>query len=425
MKALRLALSWTIALVLTGCGNSINMTSSSPGGGSGGSEGTGSGGSGTSGGSGSSGSSTSSGNEFLYATASGGGGTVYAWQIDASTGVLTPVSGEPFLANVGTENSRPCTAACSTNLAADPLGRFLFLAYNLIGDGVDSLGVDATTGTLTNIANLPIPAGAIAVDPRGQYLYGTPPALTIGGAIHLYGYYVAANGHLSEVPGSPYALGSAPASGSAVPEPPALSSSDVFVNLTYQSVSSIAAFHISPSNGSLTTNIALGGAQVGVAPAVTPSAKYLYAAEPVYPNEGVGQYEIVPYSMGVDGTFTTLQWLARVTPETAPFAILMAPNGSFLYALGNRAMYDYEINEDTGALSLIATYSASYGSWVVVDPAVKYVYLVPNRGAGDDASSDTIVGYKVNPATGELSEIAGGAVTLPQSPISLAVVRPQ
>jgi 6-phosphogluconolactonase len=418
-------------MVLAGCGGNGSIAAP-PGSGSGtGSSGTGSGSGGSGGGSGGSGGGGSgggsgSGNEFLYATAYAGGGTLYAWQIDSSTGLLTPVAGQPFLADVGSGNSQPCTEGCSTNLAADPKGRFLFLAYNLFTGGLDSLSVDPTTGALTSVANVSQTVGSIAVDPSGQYLYGNPEtALTAGGTIDLYGYTIAGNGNLSAVPGSPYTLSSAQEPSTISHGPPAVSSSDVFVSLDYQSVSTMQAFHIAASSGSLTADALPGGAQAAGAPAVTPSGQFVYAAGPVYPSGGSLQYQIVPYSVGADGTVTTSSTPAAITPETSPFGLLMSPNGNFLYAFGDKAIYDYEVNQSTGALTKVAAYTGTVSFTAAIDPATKYLYLVPNSGSPDYISGDTIVGYSINSSSGSLTEISGSAVTLPQSAISLAVVRSQ
>ena len=227
------------------------------------------------------------------------------------------------------------------------------------------------------------------------------------------------------MPGSPVALSSAQEPSTISYGPPAVSASDVFVSLDYQSVSTMQAFHIATSNGSLTADALPGGAQAAGAPAVTPSGQFVYAAGPVYPSGGALQYQIVPYSVSADGTVTTAPSPAAITPETNPFSIVMSPNGDFLYALGDKAIYDYEVNQSTGALTKVAAYTGTVSFTVAIDPAMKYLYLIPNSGSPDHISGDTIVGYSINSSSGSLTEISGSTVTLPQSPTSLAVVRAQ
>ncbi|MBI3656077.1 MAG: beta-propeller fold lactonase family protein, partial [Acidobacteria bacterium] len=104
-------------------------------------------------------------------------GSVSAYTIDGTTGVLTPVDGSPFPA--GTSPS---------SVTVDPTGRFAYVA-NRGSDNVSAYTIDPATGALTQIASSPFPAGSrplsVTVDPTGQFAYeancgGTPDCGGVG-----------------------------------------------------------------------------------------------------------------------------------------------------------------------------------------------------------------------------------------------------
>jgi 6-phosphogluconolactonase (cycloisomerase 2 family) len=414
-------------LWIAGCGGTAGTTAAS---GSGSGTGTGSGsGSGGYGGE----------NEFLYSSAYASGGSIYAWQINTSTGVLVPVTGQPFQANVGSGDNN-CTVGCGSNLAADPLGRYLYFDYFLAtSSGVDSLGVNSSTGALTNISSVPEYPGAtgnsdgeISVDPTGQYLYGSTQASSPpGNDIYLFGLSVGSNGELSAVPGSPFVMVQDSSGSTTSAPPPTVSKNYVYANILAPGASygqgSLEAWSIDGTNGSLSQISLNGGVVQNYPPVVTPSGQFLYATVPVN-GYGSGQWDIMPFSIGANGSVTNLTSLAQpLANETEPIELyLVSPSGDFLYAFGHNATYVYQINESTGALTPTAIYSNIIAFQGVIDPTSKYLYVSPNSGPSSNyVSSNTIVGYQINPTTGALTPISGDTVTLPQAPQGIAIVRAQ
>jgi len=98
-------------------------------------------------------------------------GEIHAFGVDSNSGTLTPVSGEPF-------SVTNLAAASDVRLAADPSGMALYAtSAGIGGPNVVAFTVNATTGALTPVAanqTLPIPAGKIAVDPKGKNAYVIP-----------------------------------------------------------------------------------------------------------------------------------------------------------------------------------------------------------------------------------------------------------
>jgi 6-phosphogluconolactonase (cycloisomerase 2 family) len=122
--------------------------------------------------------------KYLYALGSNsfGAGVVFAWAIDPVTGALTPTG--QFA--VGTPRQ----------LAADPLGRYLYAAtsgglYGFYNDG-----------TLTQVPGSPFYPNAlngvsgVTFDGTGSFLYASDG--------DVWGFQVPTNGSLTQVPGSPF-----------------------------------------------------------------------------------------------------------------------------------------------------------------------------------------------------------------------------
>lgn len=105
---------------------------------------------------------------FVYANSSAGTNgpsSIAAFQIDANTGVLTPITGSPFsTGGVGASFVR-----------IDPAGKFLYVA-NSISNTIQGFTIDQTTGALTVVSGSPWTTDGtplVTLDPSGRYLYST------------------------------------------------------------------------------------------------------------------------------------------------------------------------------------------------------------------------------------------------------------
>jgi DNA-binding beta-propeller fold protein YncE len=139
----------------------------------------------------------------------GAKGDVSAYSIGAN-GVLTPVSGSPFLAGSG-----------PSSVAVDPTAKFAYVA-NGGGDNVSAYSIGAN-GALTPVPGSPFAAGSlpfsVAVDPTGKFAY---VANVFGNNVSAYS--IGTNGVLTPVPGSPFAAGFGPRSVAIMPLVPFSSS---------------------------------------------------------------------------------------------------------------------------------------------------------------------------------------------------------
>ena len=144
----------------------------------------------------------SSGN-FLYAALQGTTNTnhqIAAFTIDASTGVLTTITGSPFSTGNG-----------PARLLVPPSGKFLYVTNSRDGT-VSGFTINSSTGALTAIVGSPVGTGttpvSLAVDPAGTFLYvgnsdsSNISGFTIGSVTTGIG---TGPGVLTPVVGSPFA----------------------------------------------------------------------------------------------------------------------------------------------------------------------------------------------------------------------------
>jgi 6-phosphogluconolactonase (cycloisomerase 2 family) len=101
-------------------------------------------------------------NSFVYSTPSVA--SLSAFQLDPSTGVLTPIAGSPFTTN-GT----------SANPARiHPTGKFLYVS-NRFSHNIQAYAIDPTSGALTNVPGSPFATGLIPsgveIDTSGRFLF--------------------------------------------------------------------------------------------------------------------------------------------------------------------------------------------------------------------------------------------------------------
>jgi 6-phosphogluconolactonase (cycloisomerase 2 family) len=103
------------------------------------------------------------------------GNAIEAFDINGTSGALTPLPGSPFTLNI------PGCTGGSPLAVTDLLGRYLYVVTDNISS-VFGLAIGRTTGTLKEIAGSPFPVGAgnmcgtlglssLAVEPTGRFLY--------------------------------------------------------------------------------------------------------------------------------------------------------------------------------------------------------------------------------------------------------------
>lgn len=169
-----------------------------------------------------------------------------------SNGALTPMAGSPF----NTGDTYPSA------IVVDAAGAFLYASNNqsVLGS-VSGFSIDSSTGVLTPVTGSPFTTAVnggptnLAVSPKGSFLY-VPLAGTTSPLSSIFAYSFDSTGVLSQIPGTPFTVGSQPIAAIVDPSGKYLYSADFGGN-------DISAFTIDGSSGALT---AIGGSPFAASP---------------------------------------------------------------------------------------------------------------------------------------------------------------
>lgn len=328
-------------------------------------------------------------------------GYIAGYQIDASTGGVTALSGSPW--NVGSDSGLGA-------LAVTPSGKFIYAANNFSNgtktvNTVVGFSVNASTGALTQLTggpwNTQTGPTSVAIDTAGKYLYvaNTNPASVSGFSID------QTTGALTPITGSPWSVGTNPQS-------IVIDKSGKYIYVINMTGCSISGFRITEATGVLT---ALSGSPWSVGAntfpkraAIDTSGKYLYVtSNAVISATGYGR--VYGYSIDASsGALTQITGSPWSTNRTEPRAIIVDTTGAYLYV----ADYSYaelsafSIDAASGVLTqLTGSPLALYIGHVLCmtqDRAGKYLFT--NNIA-------SLFSYSINPATPSLSHNASSPWT--------------
>jgi 6-phosphogluconolactonase (cycloisomerase 2 family) len=327
-------------------------------------------------------------------------GDVSAYTINPSNGVLTPVAGSPFAADVG-----------PTAVAVDQTGQYVYVTNNTSSD-VTLFDLDSTAGTLTFvrntfsvqdapvsiavapsngfvyvggfypgnvgavsgftlnpasgalalIANMPVPAFnrefGIAVDPTSQLVFATdfPHFLDV--------YSIAADGELTATFNSPFETDVAPYGVAVWPNGSQTGGYVYTANQTNQPTGDISAFSYD-STGNLTELTTLGspyqagGQTRGVT--IDPTGKFLYASN--YADGNISAFSI----NGQTGALTSLGAPVATgnlnsVANPGPTSLKVDPSGQYLYCVNTLDDSVSLFTIQNGVLTLSGTYAAGGGA---------------------------------------------------------------
>lgn len=318
--------------------------------------------------------------------------TVSAYGIDPGSGALVPVGGQPF----------PATGTTPTALAVDPNGQFLYVA-NFGSNNVSAFSINAASGALTTV-DFATPAGtgpnALIVDPTDHYLY---VANLTSNTISAYAINA---GGLTEIAGSPFAVGAEPAS-------LAIDPNGNFLYVTNFSGANITVFAITLATGVL-SNISGSPFGTGAGPisvGISPTDSFAFVA-----NNAANT--VSAYSLNALTGALTAAPGSPTAVGSGPEAIAVDPAGRYVYAANVTAANEvatFSITPSSGALTLVSTSPAgALPIDLAVDPSGQFVYAV-------NFNADTISAYVVDAATGALMAVAGSPFAAGSQPHSIAI----
>ncbi len=322
-----------------------------------------------------------------FAYVANDGGDVSAYTINANTGALTPVAGNPFTA--GTNPS---------SVTVHPSGQFAYVANNGSAN-ISIYDIDSLTVLGALVPNGSIGTGsgpsAVTVDPSGRFAYVTNSDATV------WGYSIdVAVGDLIQIDMNGVTAGmqniDLPGSN---PRSVTIDPTGRFAYVAHDS--GVTAYYINPSSGALSF---VGTVGAGVTPSsvtVDPTGKFAYVVN----NGGT---TVSAYS--INASTGELSSETTIPTGTNPKAIAIDPTGKFAYVANNGAnsVSGYSIDPATGVLASIDTDAVSGGNEptilagtgpmsVTIDISGSYVY-VANSG-GD------VWAYSINTTTGALTSL--------------------
>jgi 6-phosphogluconolactonase len=298
-------------------------------------------------------------------------GAIYNYTVNASTGRLTPVAGNPFFALNGTAQTPPACPAGVNGLGLTdavtfpPMGGAFGYASNAAvgsatNSGVWSFTFDPVSGAPTGLGSSAPGAcssSPVTVDPSGQFAYFGGYASTALDAPGLYAFTIdAMSGALTPVVDSPVTIGSPP-------------NTVVTIDPTGQFAYApqgalIFAFKIDPASGALTP--------IAGSPFMVPASTSAMAIEPT------GAYAYVSTAKGLYA-YSIDSSTGALSPVGSPVVLLNAqtlridPSGQFLYVaaaaggVGQQGTYAYTVDDSTGALTAVAGSPFAVGA---MSPAV-------------------------------------------------------
>jgi 6-phosphogluconolactonase (cycloisomerase 2 family) len=347
------------------------------------------------------------GGRFLY-VASPGSAEVWAYAIDASTGGLTPVDTTSF--PVG---ESPAV------LAADPQGRFLWVAMTGAVAGLRGFAIDRASGALRELAGSPFDSGhqtdAIDIDPQGRFLAGTRFYNLALSTFEIDG----SNGVLT-----PLATAFAPG----FPQAPTLHPTARFLFLSASSPDAIDTYALDAA-GRLATASSLRARAPDVVRglAIDPRGSHLYATTATpFSSDTLFLYRLDPGS----GSLTRVPGSAFApgfdfaAADFRPDFVTFHPSGRFAYVsdrpgrTGARSLGYWVFPVQTSGLlgpsgvGPVTTPGRDPAAFAV-EPSGRFAYAT-------DATADTVSAFSIDATTGALVP-TGATLVTGRGPVSIAV----
>jgi 6-phosphogluconolactonase (cycloisomerase 2 family) len=354
--------------------------------------------------------------KFLYAS-DYVGGLIEEYNVDPSTGVITPTS----------QGSVP-TGSKPEILASDK-GGFRLYAISQSPNQVTGYFIDREDGSLKQVPGAP---GAVTgypitvvVHPSGDYIY-VPVEVKQNDNV-VYAFSVQANGSLAPVAGSPFATNfPSPGINAAAVSAAAIDPTGSFLYATAYGSSYVDAWSIDKANGSLTP--VSGEPYFLVGDSSQGGANDLAFAQG-------GQHLVVPgwwdAKITVFDVNTSTGALANAPGSPIPMAsqqagnlisIAIDPVDRWWYLYDSTFCSLCELPNGMQVFTLtpkdaaeVAVNGTQCGDVILADPSGKFVYAIGNttEDAECGAAPGAILGFSVNQSNGTLTSLPGSPFPSP------------
>jgi 6-phosphogluconolactonase (cycloisomerase 2 family) len=321
-------------------------------------------------------------NHYVYATLSTAN-QLGAYREDPNSGVLTQLDGSPYAVGDG-----------DRSIVIHPSGKFAYVANP--GEGANgendiSLFDIASDGGLTEVfPRTPLGTSAsvpqlLVMDPGGAYLY-----VMNTGSENISVFSIASGtraGVLSEVPNSPFPVGSVLLDMQVTPSGNLLYVSSVGTNLTGE----IIGFSVNAGQLSIIGQTPSDGLNPQ-AMVTDPKGAYLYVAN-------TSSNSIAIFAIGTTGGLTPVAGSPINDGYSAPLNMVFDASGNYIYVAneGSANIAVFAIDSSTGLPSALTTSTATnaFGtnpgpSYLAVDPNGNYLFL------GNESSTSDIQSFSIS-----------------------------
>jgi 6-phosphogluconolactonase len=339
---------------------------------------------------------------FVYVPLEGGSAStngIDGFAIKATTGALTEVEGSPF--GGGTSHD--------SFVAVNPKGTVVYVSSNSNQTpSIYAFQINKRSGVLTQIPGSPFAESTngwgMAFDPNGKFLYVADWENNT-----VSGYAVnAASGALTEVTGSPFAAGANPYAAEVSPDGKFLYVNNM--TLSYSPVASVSAYKINAASGALTSIKGSPFATDGVSAqrgTVAPGGEFLYVVNAGTTHSVGGSVAVYKINKS-SGKLSQIAGSPFATGGSFSEGVAIDPNGNFAYVTNNNDgppgdITGFQINKSSGALSQIAGSPFAAGispAGIAVDRDGSFAYVA-------DTSSANISGYAIDASSGALTPVTG------------------
>lgn len=337
--------------------------------------------------------------------------TVLGYTVSATTGAITPTSQGPVAAHTG-----------PVRLISDKGGYRLYV-INQTSKDLSAYFIYSNDGSLHAVPGSPVAIGEtpndVVVAPSGDYVYVTTLDSDSNPVSSVYAFAVQSDGSLKAVAGSPFSTVSWAGALAIDPKGQYLYVSS-YPQTSTTLTSEVDAFSIKPANGALV--------HVSGAPFVEPNSQYCangawdVAMHPsgkflILPNECEG---IVIYQIDrTTGSLTLVSGSPFADPGelTDVESIAVDPQGEYFWVTTQYCFSGcsvgtdtWKIDRTTGVPTYLETFSGGCGLIVRADPSGKYVYEVGDTQSNGACGFDEppgLWGFNVNRSTGALTDISG------------------
>jgi 6-phosphogluconolactonase len=239
------------------------------------------------------------------------------YQINTSTGLLTALSGSPLQLYTG--NTTTPSVITPTGLLITPNNSYVYVSLGTLGVQVLTLGAGGALSTgnaptiLAPLSTSSSPADyGLASNPNSAFLFVAE--INTG----LREFSIGTNGGLTEISGSPYAVGTGPAG-------VALDTTGSYVYVANKGSNNISAFTLTPASGKLTAVAGSPFASGGQLPIamVNDNSKTFLAVINSGQNTASGNYDLqlFKFDATTDGALDPVSTATTGTEPTNPQSV--------------------------------------------------------------------------------------------------------